>query len=140
MDVVIDCYQQGLGKPVPLFFQSLSWSRPRSGDSDTPESGAARALGLGADVGLCQAQPLAPGQLGGWESEGLQAHKKKALIPLPDKNAPGSVRREGRCWFPDIHAQNSVILQIWRLAKICFFFRAGDSHVRKGPCCCPTCR
>lgn len=74
---------------------------------------------------------LAPSQLGDWEAGGLQAHKKKSLVPLPDKNEPGPAGREERhCCCGDVHAQDSVLLQLWRLAKI-YFFGAGSSHIRE---------
>lgn len=93
---MIDRYHQAPEEAVLLFFQSLSQGRPRRSDSEPPELEAARAVGLGGDVGLCQARSLAPSQLGGWKTGGLQTHKKKVLIPLPDESAPGSAwRQEG---------------------------------------------
>lgn len=73
VDVLIDGYQQAPRRPAPLAFATLSWRRPlRRGDSDAPEFRAARAAGLGRDVGLCVRPRLAPGQLGGWEAGRLE--------------------------------------------------------------------
>ena len=46
-----------------------------------------------------------------WEAGGLQAHKKKALVPLPD-NAPGWAGRGGHRWCRDAPAQGSVTSQL----------------------------
>lgn len=51
------------------------------------------------DIGLYVRPRLEPGQLGGWEAEeagGLQAHKKKWLVLLPDESTPGWAGREER--------------------------------------------
>lgn len=58
------------------------------------------------------------GRAGGREAGGLQAHKKKALVPRPAQNAPGSVRGGGgRCQGWHIHPQDLVILQMGRPGK-----------------------
>lgn len=93
-------------------------------------------MDLGGDVGLCVVTPgpwhPASWEAGRREAGGLRAHKKKALVPLPDNNAPGSMRRGGRCWGWDSCGQGRVILQIQRLVKICCFFRAGGRGPSRG--------
>ena len=64
---------------------------------------------LGGDVGLHV--PPGPWRPTSWEAGGLQAHKKKALVPLPD-NAPGWVGRGGHRWCRDAPAQGSVTSQL----------------------------
>lgn len=80
-------------------FQLLSGAAAEV-QEDTPGGRTARAQGLCRDVGLYVRPSLAPGQLGDWEAGeavGLQAHKKKWLVLLPDESTPGWVGREERC-------------------------------------------
>nr|XP_058147062.1 uncharacterized protein LOC105746037 [Dasypus novemcinctus] len=95
---------------------------------------------------VCWARSLEPSQLGGWETGGLQAHKKKSLVPLPDWRPRQVLQRKKearRCWCRAVHAQDSGILLGGRpaepltVAEIPLRLRAGSSQGQGyyEPCC-----
>ena len=77
-------------------------------------------MGLGGDAGLHV--PPGPWRLTSWEAGCLQAHKEKALVPLPD-NAPGWAGRgtaplvSGRSGPRQCH--QSALTQMGRPANMC---------------------